>query len=636
MYNSQIQRLQLSSCSLGSQGAGLLLIGLRKNTSLTLLAIEEDFLGDAATRALVQVVRQKGYRSISLGNVGMGDEARFVLVEAMASDLSPMEVKVPSCEFQGVPLRFFVASLGFSTRLLILDLSQNKLTCDDGLLLAEALALSPVLESLNLAQNKLEDRGLSAILESLEKNPHLTQLDVTRNRILLHGSLNLAKLLEANSGLTHLSLPHTSATDHTSAMLRQALAKNRTLLSLHIDGVWLVWAGGHWLLHALKSNSTLQSMKARPIFGNRLDHVKALRDVLERNHSLTHLEVTCKRHPVPEEMLPLLAEIQELTRRNRERPLVLSVTSKFSMLSKLVEVRFHKMSGEAVQDENGEEVVLTTKASCPVPVLKDFAKERLEPAERRLDIVLPDGRLLRHLASDSSITFYVPYVPQPIPRPLWKLAAGPQLSTSSSDTSGSSVRGCACRPGPRLEAKRLPNLLAAPTQASTKPSDVQGIGSSMWNPHGRPSAEKPSTQPTESLMNANCAPEELTTAPTGVGSSKRCAAVSPGPRQMRGGGGPRCAASGARLRPQPESTAMHGGGSACGARPPPESLAEVKARIAEIITRSPQPEPLAVNVKSGVAWCIACSPRPKPSTARHPPEQPVMEVASSDGPTPSS
>lgn len=400
MHNRCIRSLALCRCQLGSQGASTLTLGLRRNSSLTAFSLAEDPIGDAAAVALIQGIGQKRYASVSFTNIGMGGNAHFALLDAMALEEAWEEVRLRECGFTAAPLSSFVASPGFCTRLLVLDLSRNGLQSVGGRVLGEALLVSPVLRTLLLAENQLGDQGSACIFESLQMNRCLTELSVSSNQLEVGCNMVLAKLIQANAVLQHLNLSH-NLDSGLDRRLFPLLAKNKSLVKLQLDSLLPCASCCVTLATALQSNSTLQSLSVRPASANSLDRAQAFRDLLLQNHSLTELQVVKETSSVPPELLPVLAEIKDLTERNREPPLVLCWAMDEDAQG-AVQVKFHKMSGAVLQDEHGQEVVLSIPPRCSVKALRELIKANLEPKDRRVDIVMPDRQLLRHWAASGS------------------------------------------------------------------------------------------------------------------------------------------------------------------------------------------------------------------------------------------
>jgi hypothetical protein len=120
-----------------------------------------------------------------------------------------------------------------------LNLSCNRLTDEDFLILAYALELScknntTRLTGLNVADNKLKHETGVALGRILSINSKLKLLNLNDNKIGDNGGVAIAKALFVNNSLEKLSLRHCSLGDDTAVSIAGSFLINKKLHKLDI------------------------------------------------------------------------------------------------------------------------------------------------------------------------------------------------------------------------------------------------------------------------------------------------------------------------------------------------------------------------------------------------------------------
>lgn len=194
----------------------------------------------------------------------------------------------------------FIRLLKQHPTLKILDLSDNRLTTGDAVLIADVLASQSTLTELNLSGNPIYDEGLLPIAEALKTNHSLTSLYMDTNN---YSGCNFK--------------------DKSVIPLASALTMNKTLKTLLFSGK-ITDASALALADSLKNNRTLTCLQIKNVLFNE-QGFKVLADALEINTTLTECVITLEGYrlrkisPDSLEAIRLQQErIQSYINRNRE------------------------------------------------------------------------------------------------------------------------------------------------------------------------------------------------------------------------------------------------------------------------------------------------------------------------------
>jgi len=146
-----------------------------------------------------------------------------------------------------------------------LDLTNNEITFEGVILLANALDNNSTLTELNLYNNRINDKGVRALAFELSiNNSTLKKLNLGFNEITDDGAQHLAQMLKTNRTLTHLWLQKNHITNRGLELLAGMLARHNWSLELL----------------SLASNKSISDST-----------VNALVDMLKLNQSLQKLDV---------------------------------------------------------------------------------------------------------------------------------------------------------------------------------------------------------------------------------------------------------------------------------------------------------------------------------------------------------
>jgi len=120
--------------------------------------------------------------------------------------------------------------------LLVLDISNNNITCEGAEYLAKALDVNKSLNTLNISHNSISDDGVVAILTNCSC---LLTVDLSNNCITKNGATEIAKALQFNKCLTYVNLheDHLVNQVHFHETILAAMEYNSTITKLILP--WL-------------------------------------------------------------------------------------------------------------------------------------------------------------------------------------------------------------------------------------------------------------------------------------------------------------------------------------------------------------------------------------------------------------
>eukprot|EP00428_Durinskia_dybowskii_P040454 CAMPEP_0170261976 /NCGR_PEP_ID=MMETSP0116_2-20130129/30870_1 /TAXON_ID=400756 /ORGANISM="Durinskia baltica, Strain CSIRO CS-38" /LENGTH=732 /DNA_ID=CAMNT_0010513043 /DNA_START=1 /DNA_END=2199 /DNA_ORIENTATION=+ len=231
--NEEVQ-LDFSCKHLGDVFGRKLGEAMCSNTSLRLLQLDHNLLGDASVEALALALRHadSSLQTLELDYNQIGDRGARAL---------GVSLQVNSCLRELHLLNNFIGPIGAKK-------------------LAEALSLNTTLRSLSLAGNRVGDIGAQAFAAALRTNHDLAMLSLSNNGIGDKGACSLAEAIEEGSRLKELSVGQNQITHEGAEAFARALTTNPKLLELALNDN-LIGDRGCWhLSEALVNNHTLKEL----------------------------------------------------------------------------------------------------------------------------------------------------------------------------------------------------------------------------------------------------------------------------------------------------------------------------------------------------------------------------------------
>ncbi|XP_068699990.1 nucleotide-binding oligomerization domain-containing protein 2-like isoform X2 [Montipora foliosa] len=201
----------------------------------------------------------------NLSSNSIGDEGATSLSQALAVNTSLTTLDLCSNSIGAEGATSLSQALAVNTSLTTLDLSRNSIGAEGATSLSQALAVNTSLTTLDLSRNSIGAEGATSLSQALAVNTSLTTLDLSRNSIGDEGATSLSQALAVNTSLTtlHLSDNHIGAEGATS--LSQALAVNTSLTTVDLSNNSIGAEGATSLFQALVVNTSLTTVN---LFGN--------------------------------------------------------------------------------------------------------------------------------------------------------------------------------------------------------------------------------------------------------------------------------------------------------------------------------------------------------------------------------
>ena len=178
-------------------------------------------------------------------------------------------------------------SIGDSPCLRRLDVLESAIDISAWRTLGAALQINTSIRQLCINSASFRNTGALALAAALAVNTNLEHLDLSECWISQSGIAAIGSALSRSRGLRSLSLAKNLASYEGGAQLAEALKSSFNLTSLDMSGCALSGGDGYELCKALGANTRIKTLRLRD---NRIAPSN-LRDALEENRSLTHLDI---------------------------------------------------------------------------------------------------------------------------------------------------------------------------------------------------------------------------------------------------------------------------------------------------------------------------------------------------------
>lgn len=256
LRNSTLQRLNLSTCCLGSIGAQGLSRGLVENQSLKFLDISQNDLGDKGACYIASVLKECALEELNLADNNICDEGLISLACSLGSLPNKMDSSSPvwSRAMEATKAAAAYADSVTFLRKTVLDADETALWPEEGSKgsaaeikdAAKALQLAvkaaevtlPKLKILNVSNNTATSIGVRCMADALQANNVLEKLSLDHcdHRDPDNGYYSRIVSLPVNSTLRHLGLSHALLGPNGLIHLAKVVATNEVLCSLNLSG----------------------------------------------------------------------------------------------------------------------------------------------------------------------------------------------------------------------------------------------------------------------------------------------------------------------------------------------------------------------------------------------------------------
>ena len=176
------------------------------------------------------------------------------------------------------------------SHLFYLDLSSNFFTPDVSFKYADVISKTKYLGYLDLSDNNVGDDGAIAIANALEKNQTMVELHLSNCMITQTGGIALTKILDKNEILTTLNLSRNKLGDETADILSYVLPKNKAITTLNLSTGMITDKGGMSIAEASKFCPTLKNLDMGDNFFTEEVGSK-LEKIFKENHYILKINV---------------------------------------------------------------------------------------------------------------------------------------------------------------------------------------------------------------------------------------------------------------------------------------------------------------------------------------------------------
>jgi hypothetical protein len=256
-----------------------------------------------------KVMAKLGTNQMNIGHYGIGEKGTIALAEALISnrsvtvlDLENNWIGEDGCKAICLMLR------DLNKTILQIDLSQNKIGLSAGLNISTIFEANRTIHDIRLCRNQITDAVAEALANALMDNQTLERLDLSANQIGSKGGVALAKMLRDNNSITDFNISWNSLREAGGAAFAAALYDNSRLSKLNCSWNGIGSKGGvafgkflcdnGSLLHLDISNNRIGGLTggtATEVVGKGkeaiVDPWKVIGDMFENNSSLQTLNI---------------------------------------------------------------------------------------------------------------------------------------------------------------------------------------------------------------------------------------------------------------------------------------------------------------------------------------------------------
>ena len=224
--NSNLQQLGLGDNALGPSTI-VILQALVQNSKLKLLNLKSNYITGQVVEQLANVIKNNSNLNyLGLANNGLGPSANVIL-----------------------------KTLKKISKLRILNLQHNDMTCEVAEDLANVIKNNSGIEELRLSYNRFKSSA-SVILQALKENSKLRILQLSSNSMAGQVAEDLASVIKTNSNLEQLGLGNNKL-GSSAVVILQALTQNCRLKLLNLNNTNLTGEIAEYLARVIKNNSNL-------------------------------------------------------------------------------------------------------------------------------------------------------------------------------------------------------------------------------------------------------------------------------------------------------------------------------------------------------------------------------------------
>ena len=286
---TNLQKLNLDSNNIGSDGAKALADCLKHHTNLQALNLDSNNIGSDGAKALADCLKHHtNLQALNLDSNNIGSDGAKALADCLKHHTNLQALNLHSNNIGSDGAKALADCLKHHTNLQTLDLDFNKIGSDGAKALADCLKHHTNLQTLDLRSNNIGSDGAKALADCLKHHTNLQTLSLYSNNIGSDGAKALADCLKHHTNLQTLYLSSNNIGSDGAKALADCLKHHTNLQSLDLSSNNIGSDVAKALADCLKHNTNLQELD---LGSNNIgsDGAKALADCLKHHTNLRTL-----------------------------------------------------------------------------------------------------------------------------------------------------------------------------------------------------------------------------------------------------------------------------------------------------------------------------------------------------------
>ncbi len=258
---TNLQTLEISNNSIGSEGTVALADGLKSCTNLQTLNISKNSIGSEGAVALADDLKSCiNLQTLGISLNGIGSEGAVALADGLKSCTNLQTLNINYNSIGSVGAVALADGLKSCTNLQTLNISLNSIGSEGAVALADGIKSCTNLQTLNISYNSVGSEGAVALADNLKSCTNLQTLDISYNLIGSEGAVALAGGLKSCTNLQTLNISKNSIGSQGAVVLADGLKSCTNLQTLDISDSSIDSEGAVALADGLKSFTNLQTL----------------------------------------------------------------------------------------------------------------------------------------------------------------------------------------------------------------------------------------------------------------------------------------------------------------------------------------------------------------------------------------
>ncbi|BFZ18625.1 hypothetical protein BsWGS_21664 [Bradybaena similaris] len=288
-------------------------VSLATNTTITVLDLSDNWLGQEAGLAICEALRENCF----ITDLNLSDNHLSLCAEKLCHIIKQnntlSRVNISGNGFDDQCAGYLSDLIMYTTKLEYLNLSHNNLGERAGLLLGPAISENLCMKELDLSWNQLRRDGAVAVIAGIKNNVYMKRVNLSWNGFGIEGSVALKDALKANNVLEEIDLTNNRITTEGAVLIGKGLLTNETLKVFKL-GKNPVQSSGCWGIAAAilrNPNCMLQTLDFTdiPINNDFMDLWKQVEEQFP-NMKMVHGEILHKEHKIK---FPVCATLRPVT-----------------------------------------------------------------------------------------------------------------------------------------------------------------------------------------------------------------------------------------------------------------------------------------------------------------------------------